>query len=95
MAFEALERGLAQAGQVWVGESFEEEVVVVAVEKVIVMRVFRLSGCGSWGAELGQRGWRLRGEEAWVEEFVEGVREGTQKAGRVGMEAWWRLVSGV
>lgn len=59
---------------------------VLPVEKVTVTRVLRDSGWVSFGEEAGQRGcsfWGFVGGE-----WVEGVREGTQKEGRVGLAAW-------
>lgn len=56
------------------------------VEKVTVTRVLRDSGWVSLGEEAGQRGcsfWGFVGGQ-----WVEGVREGTQKEGRVGLAAW-------
>ena len=64
------------------------------VEKLTVTRDLRDSGWVSLGEEAGQRGcclWGLVGVE-----WVEGVREGTQKEGRVGLAAWgWVLACGV
>ena len=56
------------------------------VEKLTVTRVLRDSGWVPFGEEAGQRGcsfWGFVGGE-----WVEGVREGTQKEGRVGLAAW-------
>jgi hypothetical protein len=64
---------------------------VLPVEKVTVTRVLRDSGWVSLGEEAGQSGcsfWGLVGVE-----WVEGVREGTQKEGRVGLAAWGGGVS--
>ena len=64
--------------------------VAVSLSEVVVlnlteMRVLRERGWDVVVEEAGQRGWSLRGLEGllWV---VEGVREGTQKEGRVGLE---------
>lgn len=60
----------------------------VEVEKEMEMRDFRLRGCGAEGAEAGQMGESFAKEaEDWG--FVEGVRAGTQKDGRVGLEAFF------
>lgn len=89
MAFEALERSLLQAGQMrfCISESeveFDFEFEEVEVEKLIEMRDFKLRGCGFVEEEAGQRGEGFAAEEGEVlEVFVEGVREGTQKEGRV------------
>lgn len=90
-ALEALVRVLVQAGQWSLG--FSVSVVLVVgfvseVEKLIVMRVFRLRGWVEVGEEPGQRGWSFVGvgEGFWVVVEVDGVRAGTQKEGRVALE---------
>jgi len=80
---------LSHAGQIGVCASadVDVDVEVALVENVSVMRVFRDRGWVSVGEEAGQRGcsfWGLDVEGRWE---VEGVREGTQKEGRVGFAA--------
>lgn len=92
VAFEALERSLLQAGQIRVcddesvsglGLEFALlELEVLEVEKWIETRDLRLNGWGDVGDEAGQMGVGFAAV-ADVFEPVEGVREGTQKEGRV------------
>lgn len=96
MAFEALERGLLQAGQMSDDVSVVLEVefeAKVDVEKEIVTRDFRLRGCGAEGEEAGQMGESFRGVEEVLLALVDGVREGIQKAWRVGLADYLRAVS--
>lgn len=88
IALEALESALLQAGHARVDELVDVFGFSPFCEKDIVTRVFRLRGCEAVGEEPGQIGESLREAEVCFPESVEGVREGTQKAGRVGFAAY-------
>lgn len=95
MAFNPLLSPFLQAGQISAEVSVAFEVVEGAdsddeVLNVMGMRVFRESGCEWVVDDAGHIGLSFSGlvDEAGPLVLLEGVREGTQKEGSVGLAAW-------
>lgn len=91
IALRPLQRAFLQEGHIReVGGSGDTpELVDDEMVKVTGMRVFSESGWGDVSDEAGQKGWSLGGfvaDEVCVV-VEEGVKEGTQKEGSVGLEA--------
>ena len=102
MAFRPLLSPFLQAGQISAEVSVALEVIEVVesedeVLKVMGTRVFRESGCEWVVDEAGHIGLSFSGlaDEAELLALLEGVREGTQKEGRVGLAAWNWSISAV
>ena len=99
MAFKPLLSPFLQAGQISAEVSVafevaEEAEAEVEVLKVMGTRVFRESGCEWVVDDPGHIGFSFSGlaGEAEPLALLEGVREGTQKEGRVGLAAWkWSI----
>lgn len=69
-----------------VGVAGSEAGAALEVLKLTPTRVLSDSGCGEVDAQAGQMGVSLGGVAEWVLDVL-GVREGTQKEGRVGFAA--------
>lgn len=80
---------MEQEGQIRVGEAGSEAGAALEVLKLTLTRVLSDSGCEEVAAEAGQMGASLEWA-ADCELDVLGVRDGTQKEGRVGLAAWAR-----
>lgn len=100
MDFKPLLSPFLQAGQISAEalvafEVAEEAEAEVEVLKVTGTRVFRESGCEWVVDDAGHIGLSFGGlaDEAEPVALLEGVREGTQKEGRVGLAAWKRSIS--
>ena len=84
-AFRVLLRTLVQAGQMMMGASVEVEESLFLL-KVMGTSVLRDKGCVSLSDDAGHIGASFEGF-AGPFPFVDGVRDGTQKEGRVGLAA--------